>query len=133
MKLVGIDYGTKRVGVAVTDVAGVLSFPKAVFPNDKQLLNDLSTFIKKEEAEAIVIGESRNLTGEDNPVMKDIRTFARALEQECGLPVHFEPEFYTSHEARRLAQDRVSKNAEDSVDAQAAAIFLNSYLSRSTT
>jgi len=127
MKFVGIDYGTKRVGVAVSDEAGRLAFPKMVLPNDKSLLSDLVAFIKKEQVGEVVLGESKNLSGEDNTIMNSLRQFAKELERETALPVHFEPEFYSSVEARRLTQ------GEKIVDAEAAAIILNSYLARINT
>ena len=130
MKLIGIDYGTKRVGVAASDTEGTMAFPKMIIPNDRALLPTLVSFIRAENAEALVVGESKNLSGEDNVVTAEIRRFVEALERECDIPVHFEPEFYTSHEARRLSEDVPSKGKEGAVDAKAAAIILNSYIQR---
>lgn len=127
MKLIGIDYGTRRVGVAVSDDVGRLAFPKMTLPNNAMLLGELAAFIRKEKAEAIVLGESKDLAGADNPVMAPARRFAEALEQEVGLLVHFEPEWYTSKEARRL------KDGARAVDAEAAAIILTSYLDKQNT
>ena len=130
MKFIGIDYGTKRVGVATSDTEGTMAFPKMVIPNNRALLPTLVSFIRAENAEALVVGESKNLSGEDNAVMAEIRQFVETLKRECGIPVYFEPEFYTSHEARRLGEDASSKGKVSAVDAQAAAIILNSYLQR---
>lgn len=131
MKLVGIDYGMKRVGVAVSDESGTMAFPKAIFPNNKMLMEEITRFITAENAEAVVVGESRNRTGEDNPIMGNIRTFVSELEQSLGLPVHLEPEFYTSAEAKRLSLDtKAPKQSQQHVDAKAAAIILNSFIAR---
>lgn len=130
MKLIGIDYGTKRIGVAATDVEGTMAFPKMTLPNNRETLSALVSFIQAEGAEALVVGESKNLAGKDNAVMAEIREFVSALKRKCGIPVYFEPEFYTSHEARRLSEDIPTKNSGGAVDAQAAAIILNSYLER---
>jgi len=130
MKLIGIDYGTKRVGVAVSDASGAMAFPKAVFPNNKHLLSDVAALIQKEKADAVVVGESKNMHGEDNAIMNTVRKFADTLARECAIPVYFEPEFYTSHEARRLLRDAPSKRTDGTVDAQAAAVILNSYIMR---
>lgn len=126
MKHLGIDYGEKRVGIAVSDENGLLASPRAVFPNNRSLVSDLAALIKKEGVQAIVVGESRGRSGEDNPIMERARRFARDLERETGLAVHFEPEFYTSREARRLTAD----TPQTLVDAEAAAIILSSFLSR---
>lgn len=127
MKVVGIDYGAKRVGVAVSDDAGRLAFPKMTLPNDKSLVGDLVAFIKKEGVSTVVVGESKNSRGEDNAVMRDARWFAEELKRETGLSIHFEPEFYSSIEARRLAEK------EGPIDAEAATIILTSYLGRINT
>ena len=124
MKIIGIDYGTKRVGVAVSDDSGSVAFPKAVFPNDRTLIPTLVSFIKKENADEVIVGESRNSEGAENPVMKNIRHFAQELAREADVAVMFEPEFYSSVEARRFEAPGAL------VDAKAAAIILNSYLAR---
>lgn len=128
MKLIGIDYGTKRVGVALSDEDGSMAFPRTVLSNDASLLPELSALIKAEGVGAIVVGESKNLSGEYNTLMASIRRFADALKRECGLPVHFEPEFYTSKEARMLVEDTHPNKPPKTVDAKAAAVILNSYI-----
>lgn len=118
--MIGIDYGTKRVGVAVTDDAGRVAFPRMTLPNDRMLMTSLKDFIKKEKTEEIIVGESKGPRG-DNPIMKDIRFFVGELERETGLTVRYEPEYMSSVEARRTSSTNL-------VDAEAAAIILNSYI-----
>lgn len=125
-KLIGIDFGSKRVGIAVSDETGSVAFPKEAIPNDVRLLSRVTALVSDEGAAAVIIGESKDARGADNPVMEDARAFADALAQESGVPVHFEPEFYTSVEARRDTE-------RSRVDAEAAAIILNSYISRTRT
>ncbi len=122
-KLLGIDYGEKRVGIAMSDDSGSVAFPKMTLSNNKSLLQTLSTLIRNENVGAIVFGESKNSSGADNIIMKDARRFAEELKRSTGLKVDFESEFYTSVEARRDIP-------EGKVDAQAAAIILNSYINR---
>lgn len=124
MKMVGIDYGSKRVGVAVSDDAGRIVFPKMTLPNDRMLISDLVAFLRKEGVHGVVIGESRSLSGTENPIMHDIRRFVGELERASELPVHYEPELFSSVEARTLS------GKEGAVDAHAAAIILSSYLGR---
>ncbi|XKT74604.1 MAG: Holliday junction resolvase RuvX [Patescibacteria group bacterium UBA2163] len=131
MKLLGIDYGTKRVGVAVSDARGTMAFPKTVLSNTSSLVDEVLALIEAEEVEGVVIGESKKLTGEENELMDAIRAFAASLQKKAAIPVFFEPEFYTSHEARRLASEGVRGKGDGVVDAHAAAIILNSYLNRS--
>jgi putative Holliday junction resolvase len=124
--MIGIDYGTKRVGVAVSDDGGTVAFPRMTLPNDRMLMTILSDFITTENVGEIVVGESKGRHG-DNPVMKDIRFFAHELERATKLPVRYELEFATSVEARRLAEEAGKANPK-LVDAEAAAVILNSYL-----
>ncbi len=130
-KLIGVDYGTKRVGVAVSDDRGAVAFPKAIYPNDRALLPALVALIQKEGARTVVMGESKNSDGNDNPVMRSARTFAAELERSVPVTVFFEPEFYTSVEARRVSLD-AGGGAKKGVDAEAATIILNSYITRTT-
>ena len=122
-KLLGIDYGAKRVGIAVSDDSGSVAFPKTTLLNNQSLLQTLTTLIRNENVMGVVFGESKHFSGEDNPIMKDARRFADELKRSAGLPVYYESEFNTSVEARRDIP-------EGKVDAEAATIILNSYIAR---
>lgn len=122
-KLIGIDFGTKRVGVAVSDESGSVAFPKTTLANDRALIPAVVALIRGENASAVVVGESHDMNGNDNIVMSATRSFVSDLEKAVAVTVYFEPEFYSSREARREGQ-------QGSVDAQAAAIILNSFITR---
>lgn len=124
MRLVGIDYGTKKVGIAISDDEGKFALPSGVLANDNQLLGNIKKFCEEKGAAGIVIGESRNLDGKENSIMRDVHFLAEALEGELKLPVYLEPEFYTSAEAERIQ----GKNKMH--DASAAALILKSYIER---
>jgi|SRR3989344_1462103 len=124
MRYLGIDYGAKRVGVAVSDESGKIAFPKAVLPNTSALAEQIAAMCQKENAGAIVMGESKNFKWKDNPIMADILEFKSNLEKITKLPIYFEPEFMTSEQARFFQGEH--KN----LDASAAAIILQSYLDR---
>lgn len=123
--LLGIDYGEKRVGVAVSDERGAIAFPRETIPNDRALLHSIIELVRSTKAAAVVIGDTKNLKGEDNAVSEEARRFGALLAEASNVPVHYEPEFYTSSEARRDTGKRV-------VDAEAAAIILNSYITRTS-
>lgn len=127
MKHLGIDYGTKRVGIALSDEAGVMGFPHATLPNDPLLLETVKNLVALERVGAIVMGESLNFKGEENPVAKEARAFAQVLEEETGLTVFYEPEMLTTQEARRDFEGARTKGA---VDASAAALILTSFLDK---
>lgn len=127
MRHLGIDYGTKRVGLALSDEAGVMGFPHKVVTNDRDLLKLVTDLIKKEGVEVVVMGESLNFKGEDNPVAKLARAFAEQLQRDTGVAIVYEPEMLTTQEARR---DFEGIRTHGVVDSSAAALILTSYLSR---
>ncbi|MBA3733482.1 Holliday junction resolvase RuvX [Patescibacteria group bacterium] len=121
MKYLGIDYGTRRLGLAVSGELD-FSYPLAVIENTETLLSDIEKICKDNKIESIVIGESKDFAQNDNEIMTEVREFKAKLEESLGLPVHLHPEFLTSMEAERL-QGSNSLN-----DASAAALILKSYL-----
>lgn len=124
MKFLGIDFGTKRVGVAISDENEEMAFPKAVFENNKNLLENIVTLCNTEAIEGVVIGESKALSGEPNPLMIDIEKFKTSLSHSISTPIFLEPEFFSSAEAERL------QGKNDMLDASAAAIILKSFLDK---
>jgi len=129
MRYLGIDYGTKKIGLAFSDEAGSMGFPHSIMPNDGRTLDELVALIRKEEVGAMVMGESLSFSGEENPVAAEAKAFGRILVERTGLPLYFEPEMLTTQEAKRDFEGvHVAKSGN--VDASAAAIILTSYLSR---
>lgn len=124
MRYLGIDYGAKRVGVALSDEEGKFALPLAVLPNNNELLPALKKIIAEKQVGTIVLGESKNYKGEDNAIMADIRAFKLALEKETGLPAAYEPEILSSAQAERITGKTKMH------DASAAAIILQSYLDK---
>lgn len=123
MKYLGIDYGSKRVGIATSDDDGRMAYPCMIASNDKTLMPDIKEIVKSMSIREIVIGESIDQYGKPNEIMKAIKIFAVKLEKELGLPVHFEKEFMTTLEARRF-------QGKHTVDDSAAALILQRYLDR---
>lgn len=124
MTILGIDYGTKRVGVAVSDTSEVLAFPKEVVSNDKRLVENIKDLCARENARIVILGHSQDSRGKDNPVMVHIRSFKEMLEKEIGIPVVFEQEFWSSVEAGRFT------GVTEDLDASAAAIILQRFLDK---
>lgn len=136
MKYLGIDYGTKRVGIATSDDDGVLAFPKETFIHDESLIREIQNTIEKERVGELVVGAGENLDGGDNVVTEKIKFFVASLEAATNLPVHFEKEFFTSAEAHgREGKERnnarkESFNKPKDLDASAAALILQRYLDK---
>ena len=123
MKYIGIDYGKKRVGLAVSDESGRFALPKEVLANDEKLIQAICSLAKEVGAEAIIIGESKDYKGKDNLIMEKIAPFKGELEA-LGLQVILEPEFMTSFAAQRF------QGKNDLHDASAAALILQSFLDK---
>jgi putative holliday junction resolvase len=116
MRILGIDYGAKRVGIAVSDEKRQFALPLSVIINSPILINEIDKIAKDNEVKEIVLGESKNYKGKDNEIMLEILDFKNVLE-ERGFTVHMEPEFLTSLQVERL------QGHNDMKDASAAAII----------
>jgi len=118
----GIDYGTKRVGVALTDPGCKMAFPHDVLVNNKQLFTKLVEIIESQAVGEIVIGHSLDRSGAPNAVHQGAEALLLDLTLGVGVPIHLEPEQYTTQAALRI-QGRTAKT-----DASAAALILEGYL-----
>lgn len=133
MRYLGVDYGSKRVGLALSDEAGVMGFPHAIVANTSRLTDELCALIEREHVGAVVIGESRTLAGGENPIAERARALGAELTLRTLVPVFYESEVFTSAEARRMPEKQAKSRAPKGripVDASAAALILTSFLSR---
>ncbi|MFA5773554.1 MAG: Holliday junction resolvase RuvX [Candidatus Paceibacterota bacterium] len=137
MRYLGIDYGSKRVGLSLSDEEGHIAFPYKIIKNDLALVDKIHNICGEEEVSAIVLGESHDLSGKPNKIMGSIEEFKRNLETELDLPIYFEKEFMTSIFARgndgkvalsttRRRGGKIDKKIDDS----AAALILQRFLDR---
>ncbi len=129
-KVMGIDYGAKRVGVSLSDVSKSFAFAKGVYENNDSLLNKIAKLADDDGVETIVIGESDNPVGGLNTIMRRISIFSEAVKLRTGLPVEQVGEAYSSAEAKRALETKIKtrKDTNVPVDAAAAAIILQTYL-----
>lgn len=122
MRILGVDYGTKRIGVAMTDEGAQMAFPKLVLQNDAKVIENFKKIITDNEIKTVVLGESKNFKMVDNEIMKEILDFRDVLEKEIKVDVIMYSEIYSS------AQAEFFQGKTDMLDASAAAIILQSYL-----
>ncbi|OGI63133.1 hypothetical protein A2W12_04150 [Candidatus Nomurabacteria bacterium RBG_16_40_11] len=144
MKFLGIDYGTKRIGLAISDENGTLAFPKEIVLNDANTLARLGEIIKQENIKEIVMGESVDFSGKLNALSARIEVFILELQEKFGLQIHKQKEFLTSVEARRSpsgkarkvmmspsqSHSKVKQIKSGRADASAAALLLQRYLDK---
>lgn len=132
MRYLGIDYGSSKVGLALSDEAGVMGFPYAVVTNTPRLVDELINLIEEKKVGAVVVGESCDFAGNENPIAEHARALAQKLSERAGVPIFFEFETLTTAQARRAPEKADKTRAVQrrvNVDASAAAIILTSYLS----
>ena len=75
MKYLGIDYGSKRVGLSLSDEEGNIAFPYKIIINNFELIDNIHNICGQEEVSVIVLGESHNLFGKPNKIMESIKKF----------------------------------------------------------
>jgi len=121
MRYIGIDYGGKRTGIALSDEMGKFAFPHSVAPTGK-FFDILKELVEKEDVKTIVIGDSKDFDMKDNDIMKEVNKFVERWKKDGGVHIEMYPEFMTSQMARRVAVD------DDMHDARAAALILQGYL-----
>ena len=132
MKYLGIDYGTKRVGVALSDESASLARPVAVLKTGPKLLDEIQEIISREGVEGIVIGNSAG-----NSVQRDIDEFVGVLTLTTMFPIETMNESFSSFEAhgskgkeRTAARATRAPGKPDDLDARAAAVILQRYLDK---
>jgi putative holliday junction resolvase len=124
-RIVALDYGSARCGVAVSDPTGTLATPldPVVRPNTRKGFNRLLAAIRAHEPDRVVVGLPLSLSGADSAQTAEARAFAERLEAVLDTPVELYDERFTT----TLAQQRPGAAAEDS---RAAAVLLEDWLGR---
>jgi putative Holliday junction resolvase len=138
VRVLGIDYGTRRIGLALSDASGTLASPWRLIERPSSETETM-TIIEQEIAQliddddglqAVVVGWPRRLDGSATHLTPIVEAFARALEQRVPVPVILQDERLSSHEAEsRLAvRERDWRRRKAKLDAASAAIVLQDYL-----
>ena len=135
MRILGIDYGTKRVGIAVSDESEFLASPRETLLRSKSLDADLArlkTLIDEEGIALVVVGLPINMDGTHGPMAEEAEAFASKLQDVSDLQVEFYDERLTSAEAERvLIEADVSRSKrKDLRDSLAATLILQGFLDR---
>lgn len=123
MKLLALDYGTVRIGVAFADTETNVAVP-IVTLNAKEAFKELKRIIAHREVDALVVGLPVTLAGEEGETAQAARAFGKRFAEETGLPVHFFDERFTSTVAGQGGAGLKER------DASAAAVLLNNWLDR---
>ena len=139
MRLLGIDYGEKKIGVAISDESAKFAFPHDVIDNVSAngVLKALKIICDKNDVGKIVIGQSLTYKMQPNPIMKRIEKFKSFIEERINIPIEYESEILTTKQAERMMREpktgakMKSRKKEEKIHASAAALILQGYLDRS--
>lgn len=132
MRILAIDHGDKRTGLAISDAAGTLASPHSVIEtqNETYLIDCIAGIVEKEAIEAIVVGLPLNMDGSEGPRAKRVRAFAGTLSAMISVPIDFYDERLSSFSADALFRDAglTRKDKKKCMDAVAASVFLQGFL-----
>ena len=130
--LLGLDYGLRRIGVAVSDPTDTIA--TALHTHDEadgSFFTYLSQVIRERGVDGVVLGLPLRTSGDEGDLASRVRDFAHKITERTGLPVYLEDERYTSQEAaRHLRLGGKKRRPKSDVDAVAAAIILQQFLDR---
>lgn len=131
MKVVAIDYGLKRCGIAVTDDLQIIASPLTGIET-KNIFQFLQKYLSENKVECFVLGEPKRLSGAETHSSGEVKKFALELEKKFSLPVKWMDERFTSSMAKQaILESGVNKKRRRDkmlVDEVSAAIILQSYL-----
>lgn len=132
MKLLGIDYGSRRIGVAVSDPLGMLATPFRTVDtfSDEQSVKEVCSLIEETNAEKLVIGLPLNMDNTEGPMVKKVRDFIEKLKLKTDIPVEFSDERLSSSLVERtLIEANMSRQKRKGVrDKLAAQVILQGYI-----
>ena len=135
--VLAIDYGSKRIGLAVADDAGGVARPLATIArkNRREDMRRLREIVREQGVKTIVVGHPLRLDGTRGEMAAETERFAKRLRKQIGLPVELLDERLTSWEAEQFLSKKKGKkkHEDDEVDAVAAAVILRDYLERKKT
>src|SRR5437764_5182438 len=132
MRILALDHGTKRIGVAISDELKMIAQPVEFIPAEPfaNFLARLKEILREKEVELILLGLPRNMDGTYGPAALKVQDFAAALRNAVTVPIKMWDERLTSAQANRfLIEGNVRREKrKEKVDKTAAAILLQSYL-----
>ena len=137
MKALGIDFGEKRIGLAVSDAdcRYAIAWKTLARRNDQQAVEELGALVREEAIELIVAGDPRNLDGSAGPQSERVASFLTKLAAAVQLPIETVNESLTSREAHSRLREAglTDRQRKQRVDALAAQILLQEALDRRRT
>ena len=133
-RYIGLDFGGRRVGVAVSDPGGLIAQPydTLVIKNLDEAVSGVCRLVAEFDAAGVVLGLPLNLSGDDSDLSTTVRRFADRLRAACPVPIHFEDERLSSKQAEATlhAMGKKIKGNKEKIDRISAALILQTFLDR---
>jgi putative Holliday junction resolvase len=131
-RLLGIDYGTKRIGVAVSDPLRIIAQSLSVIINSPKVFDEIKKLVTEYDPEKIIVGMPLNLKGEKGVKAEEVEQFIAELEREIKIEIVRFDERFTSKIAQQTMRDmhmkKKARQTKGNVDYIAAAIILQGFL-----
>lgn len=124
MKALGIDYGEKNIGIAISDEEGMMAFPRTTIRNTASVPDDIVRLCEEEKIETVVLGVPVSFSGMESEQARITVAFGANLAKRVGVPVVHENEVLSSKMADMLGSTKANR------DQNAAAIILQTWLDR---
>jgi putative pre-16S rRNA nuclease len=129
-RILGIDPGTKRCGIAISNSAQTMAFPRPALARDDATITRLSELIDEESVGVIVVGRPISLSGNETPSTSDADSFFAQIQESIAVPAMQWDERLTTHEAQKSLSEAglTQKESRSRIDSAAAVIMLQNYL-----
>lgn len=132
MRIMGVDYGDARTGIAISDLlCSIVGSATVIHSRNKEkTMEEIAILAQKNEVTEIVVGLPKNMDGTETQRAEICRDLAKRLEEKTGLPVHLWDERRTTVEAHNILSEHNyhGKKRKNTVDAVAASLILEGYL-----
>jgi putative Holliday junction resolvase len=132
MRILAIDYGSQRIGIAISDPTGTLArpLPFVLAKGDAKLAREIADLVKKEQAELILLGLPRHMNGDLGEAAEKVKAFSAFLEKATPIKIKFIDERLSTVQASRQLQEsgKDSRKQRDKIDSASAAVLLQCYL-----
>jgi putative Holliday junction resolvase len=131
-RVLGIDVGDRRIGLALSDPGGILASPLTIIEHTTELqdIEAILKIAKEREVVRIIVGLPRLMNGDIGPQAQKVQVFTEVMRSHTQIPIEYRDERLTTVEAQRLHQESGSKKKNRNIryDAMAAAVILQDYL-----
>ena len=132
MRVLAIDYGERRIGLALSDPEGIIATPLPPVPNDKRSIEKIKELVENKNVEYVILGNPLRLSGKEEIQSNKVREFSKVLKEAISCPLELVDERLTTVSASKILHNMgySPSKSRDKIDSLAAAILLEGFLER---